>query len=313
MPISLSQPISQGIQNTAAQNLQQNQAGTQPWKLNQLLTAQVIRLTSGESALRINGQVYSPVTALPLAPGTSRQLRVASLDPVIKLTLISNDSTRDIPVRLVNPAASGMADSLWASMVSTGPYKLATLLSLLQKPPRVVQQHLPAKTQATFSALTALLPEFNELRKGSQLRNLLNNLTLGGQEFTANHVGAADSPLAKLLQRLHQQLLLQSQNNNLTQQHQALASYKADQAMRASVATALLNLLEEATVANSNKLLVQYAPDRHFCQWHWQFPVVDGDRSRLFSLRARLHQRQQRRAGKSGQYCRMRCACELAN
>lgn len=313
MPIPSANPVAQAIQSSATHTLQQNQAGAQPWKLNQLLTAQVIRMTSGETALRINGQVYSPVTPLSLAPGTSRQLRVASLDPVIQLTLINNDKARDIPVRLVNPAAHGMTESLWASSLSTGPYKLATLLSLLQNPPRIVQQHLSSQAQGAFSGLSALLPQTNDFKKGSQIRNILASLALGGTKQGQFQTPDSASPLAKILQNLQQQLLIQVQNNKTqVQQHQAIASYRTDQAMRASVATALLNLLEEATMSRSHRQLKQYAPDQHFCQWHWQFPMLEGSRGRLFSLRARVHRRPHKSSSRGDSYCRLRCAFELA-
>jgi hypothetical protein len=312
MPIPLPNPITQSLQSNTARTLAQHHAPEQTWKLNQLLNAQVVRLSTGETGLKINGQIYTPVSPLGLPPGTTRQLKVASLGPVFKLAWVNNDKAAEIPVRLVNAAANSMSNSLWASIVATGPYKLATLLTLMQNPPRVMAQYLPAQTQATFTAVSALLPKPGDLSTDSQIKALLTSLTLNGQPSSVNSATAAASPLATLLQRLQQQLLLQIQNSqNSAPQHKALASYKADQAMRASLATALLNLLDEATLTNTHRYSKTSTSDSYYCQWQWQFPLLEGNRGRLLSLSARRHERRNPLTGKPEKLWQLRCACDL--
>lgn len=313
MPIPLPNPITQSLQSNTARTLAQHHAPEQVWKLNQVLNAQVIRLSSGETGLRINGQIYSPVSPLGLSPGTTRQLKVTSLGPVLKLAWVGNDSAGEIPVRLVNAPANSMSNSLWASIVAAGPYKLATLMTLMQNPPRVMGQYLPAQTQATFSAVTGMLPRPEDLRSDSQIKTLLASMTLTAQGLPANPATASSSPLATLLQRLQQQLLLQIQHSQSNApQHNGLASYRADQAMRASLAAALLNLLDEAMLTPTQRTLKAHSTDTYYCQWQWQFPLLEGNRGRLFSLSAREHERQSLLTGKREKFWQLRCACNLA-
>lgn len=283
------------------------------WKQNQLLTAQVVKLAAGETALRINGQLYTPVSPLPLTPGITKQLRVVSLDPVIKLTLVDSGAAKDMPLRLLGPTITPMNNSLWAATVSSGPYQLATLLAVFNKPPQVMQQHLPAQIQASLTAIAALLPNTDDLRSAARLRQALTTVSLNGSSTSGRIASGSAGELGSLIQTLHQQLSRSVQENRSQAPGQQLVDpYRGESAMRTSVATTLLTILDDVLGMQGNRTHRQgsqpYLPLMH---WSWEFPLVGKKRAQLFSLNAWLRQRKQDKSGKIREIWCLRCACAL--
>ena len=277
----------------------------QPWLVNQQLTANVLRLGNGEAALRINGNVYTPVGAHDFVPGTTRQLRVKSLDPVIKLTLISDDNGLDVTLQPARVDKFVAGNSLWASSIAASPYKLASLLSYLQNPPAAVARQLPEGAMSAIATFSGWMPNTVGLRSPHLLRTRIKDYL--AQSITLPDTPSKSTPvaIASLLSAIKQSLLVQTRSFNAVDSY-ALGNFRADPASQHAVLGTLAHLIDEAS---SQTILHKHAL---LSLWSFGMPVGIGEQARVFSFIAQ-RRRHFKRHTEKGFVWRISCNCELLN
>lgn len=153
------------------------------WKLNQVLQATVVATATQGKLLRIDGNHYTPLNKLEVAPGSTLQLRVAALSPRIELALL--DPGRSLGAAAPN-AGIILSDKLLhrarpgaPSLPLAGP-GLQRFLALLENlsGPSASPNPLPPATQALLAALRERFVNPDQLVHPRPLRAALSDASL---------------------------------------------------------------------------------------------------------------------------------------
>ncbi|MCG8413697.1 MAG: hypothetical protein MI746_05700 [Pseudomonadales bacterium] len=280
------------------------------WALNQVLNAQAIRLPNGNTALRIDGAIYTPVGGQKFEPGTMRQLQVTALDPVIKLTVIKEGGgSIDSSLRLLPVATQiNLNNSQWASQISSHPNKFASLLSLLHRPPNSISQQLSPQALASMQQIANWLPAVSDLRHNGRLRALFEEFSGISRALSEPNEPVSKSSLSALIGNL--KLALQAQLRSIAEPNSQVLSlrpYQGDFASQKAIASTLLMLLDSAIQHHGS---MQRRPSAPWLPWGFSFPYVERDQAQIFSLKARRKE-VQGSASQRREFWRISCACQF--
>lgn len=288
-------------------------AGSQSpnWSLNQVLDAQVIRLTTGDVALRINGQAYTPVGAHAFLPGTQRQLRVDSLDPVVKLSVISKGGEENSGMRLQpSTVVANMSGAAWAATISSSHNKLATLLSVFHRVPDSLARQLSAHTLSSIYTLSGWIPNLHDLREPNRLKGLFRELNQlvglkSGIEASPNSQG-----LSRLLAEVRSSLAAQlSGLRNNDEQLGLVRSYSGDRSLQKAHLQAAMFLIDDAIRQHGATQRRSHDP------WiPWQFVLPYRYEGKCRSLRINANSRKRgRKIPTQIEFWKVTCSGEFPN
>lgn len=262
------------------------------WSLNQILDAQVIRLAPGAIALKINGQIFTPVGSHQFLPGTHRQLRVDSLDPTVRLTVIDKHGGAETPVKLTPAAVSAdVRSTAWASSIASSQTKLATLLSVFHRVPESLARQLSAQTLSSIYTLSGWIPNLAEFREPGRLRAVLRDLNQLALLNPNNTAANAGNSLGKLMAAVRNNLATQLRGLHSSDAQLVLArSYSGDKSLQKASLNTAMALIDDAVHYHN---IGQRRVENSWMPWVYTLPYRL--RGKCYTLQIHINARKRRR------------------